>query len=195
VTLVFLAVLAAGCSFETHGVDTYLVDRGLDLIDVIDFKLGAGLGLGAKLQASDYMGVGLGAGAYHPTVEAFGRRFFHNDQDGFLQGLVVGVDGTPIGTVNDATTVNILLLQLRGLDLPFIERFRFGGEILLPGVQVGLFVNVGEILDFIVGLATWDPALDDGMRKGADLFPAPVPPPPQEDRPPLPPPHLPAEEP
>src|SRR5262245_32674851 len=41
VTLVFLLVLAAGCSFETYGVDTYLVDRGLDLTDVIDFKLGA----------------------------------------------------------------------------------------------------------------------------------------------------------
>jgi hypothetical protein len=194
VTLVFLLVLAAGCSFETYGVDTYLVDRGLDLTDVIDFKLGAGMGLGVKLQASDYMGVGLGAGAYDPTVESFGRRFFHNEHDGFLQGLVVGADGTPIGTVNDATTVNILLLQLRGLDLPFIERFRFGGEILLPGFQFGLFVNLGEVFDFLCGVVTFDPALDDGMRKGADLFPPPVPPH-EEDRPPVTMPHTPGEEP
>jgi hypothetical protein len=168
--LVLIAVLAVGC-----GVEPYLVDRGLDITDVVDFKIGVGLGIGAKAQVTDFVGAGLGAGNYDPAVESFGRRFFHYDQDGFLHGVVFGLDGTKIATLTDETTVNIALLQLRGINLPLLQRFRVGGEILLPGLELGLWVNLGEVLDLICGVASFDPALDDGMNKGTELVPKPPP--------------------
>ena len=44
---------------------------------------------------------------------------------------------------------------------PTIDRFRFGGEIVIPVIQFGLYANVGEIIDFLGGWVTWDPAYDD----------------------------------
>ena len=37
-----------------------------------------------------------------------------------------------------------------------------GFEVVLPGGQFGLYVNFGQIWDFLAGIATYDPAGDDG---------------------------------
>ena len=41
---------------------------------------------------------------------------------------------------------------------------RFGGHILL-GVDFGLYLNAGQLYDFLAGLVGYDPAEDDGLSK------------------------------
>ncbi len=44
-----------------------------------------------------------------------------------------------------------------------IDYWRFGAEVIIPGVHFGIYFNFGQFLDFLAGWTTWDPADDDGV--------------------------------
>jgi hypothetical protein len=46
-----------------------------------------------------------------------------------------------------------------------MDSFRIGGVVFLPGVSGGLFLNLGEVLDFACGVVGFDPLHDDGIPK------------------------------
>lgn len=49
---------------------------------------------------------------------------------------------------------------------PLVDRWRIGAEVLIPAVNFGLYVNLGEVADLVLGLFTIDIADDDGVSKG-----------------------------
>ncbi len=156
-------------------------DRLLDVTDVVDLKYGRAWGFGVKLEATLYLGAGVGVGFVESSREWFGRRAedFTLDRQGgagawfeglFAHAALVGVDG---GSANSAgqsaintVLLNVLLLWGDADAPPLIDRWRFGGELLLPEVTGGAYLNVGELWDWAAGLAGADPAGDDGVRKG-----------------------------
>ena len=50
-------------------------------------------------------------------------------------------------------------------DLPVIDMFRVGAEVIVLPVQFGLYLNFGQFVDFLVGFTTFDLAHDDGVCK------------------------------
>ncbi len=79
------------------------------------------------------------------------------------------MDGPSIPCPDDNTCGTILFVNLRQAKLPLVSRFRLGGEIILPYLWGGLYLNLGELADFVCGLTTLDIAGDDGMPKGHGL--------------------------
>ena len=64
---------------------------------------------------------------------------------------------------------NVLCVGRPYHDRPRISRFRVGAEILVPSLQVGGYLNLGELLDFLVGWFGFDPAVDLGELRGTPL--------------------------
>ncbi len=142
----------------------YLRDRALDLSDIVDPKFGLGLGAGAKAEVSDYAGAGAGFGAAG-GCEFYGRRVMLGG--GLFCHLgVIGADMLGKGGPAIAEG-NLLLAQFKDVRPPPLSRARIGGEVLAALVNLGVYVNVGEIADFFGGLFGFDPAGDDGVPKGA----------------------------
>ena len=153
--------------------DNYLSRRFMDLTDVVDVKYGTGIGLGAKLEATMYLGSGLGVSSQSYTREWFGRRSIEVRDGAFFHAIVGGGDGLYVDATPGHGSANGLLLDFVALegpgpgDPPYLDWWRFGGEVCLPGVNGGLYLNLGEIWDFLAGLVTLDPAGDDGLLKSA----------------------------
>ena len=55
---------------------------------------------------------------------------------------------------------------------PLGTRWRFGAEALVLGANFGIYFNLGELFDFIIGWTTIDIQDDDGYGKG-DLYELP----------------------
>jgi hypothetical protein len=177
-----LLVLLAGTGCQ------YTRDRVYDLSDVVDVRVGLAYGAGAKLEATRWHAVGLGY-AWQPwTWEWFGRRAIEREQLFLHMGFGGWEVRSAHGAEHDrlyALTVDILQLTrdahdyggvrerfpdeviLPGWQPPwprFIDRFRFGGHVML-GVDFGLYLNCGQLYDFLAGLFGYDPAEDDGLTK------------------------------
>jgi hypothetical protein len=189
--LVALALLvgsllpAAGC--------TYARDRVYDLSDVIDPKVGSGLGVGAKAEISYYLGIGGGVGVQGWLREWYGRKSYVTFGDKFFHVAVFGEDGGMGGPDENAgvrarpdTHATILNLSAysdhmsdesvfgfsdawrlpEGYEVPAVgTRWRIGGEVMIPALTFGLYLNVGELADFLLGFSTYDFREDDGMGK------------------------------
>lgn len=157
-----MMVSFAGCQAIGH----YAIDRVMDVADIVDLKLGAGLGVGAKVEVTDYVASGVGLGWTLYEYEFYGRRAV--EKGGIF--LYLGLVGGEGGTVESSDTEGVFFLyHHRSFSsgktrLPLIERFRIGGEIWLP-ISFGAYVNLGEIVDFIGGLVLFDLADDDGISK------------------------------
>ena len=168
VTIAAVLVPLAGC--------TYLQDRGRDFTDMVDVKGGmGGYGLGAKVRATEAIGTGVGFGAVYDTREKIGRRV--SCTDSALVGLVVFAMDGEIG-VCPGRGFEISFLGLRVQDETATRPWswlRFGGEAVLPGVRGGLFVNLGEFVDFLAGIAGLDPVGDDRVTLWAPLEEEPPP--------------------
>jgi hypothetical protein len=160
---------ASGCG--------YLEDRLLDASDVIDLKYGRAWGLGAKAEATLSLGAGLGLAAIQHQREWYGRRstvatyqgegvFLHLGAFGFDSFSIHG--GAPSNDGFHVLGVNLPAL-VDSEEPPIIERFRFGGELVLVHPLLGAYLNLGQVVDFLCGLATLDPAGDDGVPKSAPL--------------------------
>ncbi len=161
--LLFLSVLllwANGCSSAI----AYTRDRCLDLSDVVDVKAGVCFGFGAKAEVTDYSGIGFGFAA-GPGFESFGRCFVLSDKlNPFVHFAVLGVDG------EENNELSISMFQYKEKRPPMMSRFRVGGEAYVMPINLGLYLNLGEVVDFLCGLVTYDPSFDDGVAKGKDLF-------------------------
>jgi hypothetical protein len=182
--LILLALSLQACS----GLATYGLDRARDLSDVVDVRYGTGLGLGVFVQCMWPLplGVGLGASSESYSRQWFGRKSVEIRDGVFAHAIVIGTEGH--GADDDSTTGSLNFLGLnacgghiyskdwRGTDAwfhspagdpPQLDRFRIGATVFLPGVNGGLFLNVGEIFDFLTGLVGYDLMRDDGIPKYA----------------------------
>jgi hypothetical protein len=175
--LALLALLPACESFER-----YARDRLLDATDVVDFKYGRAWGFGIKFEVSLYLGTGIGLGVVESSREWYGRHAtdFKLNKDGgaldwldgtFAQAGILGTDGGAPGNATQSafTTIffNVLLLSGDNSAPPMIERWRVGAEVVLPKVTGGMYLNFGELWDFLAGIGGGDPAGDDGVVKEA----------------------------
>jgi hypothetical protein len=174
-------VLGAG-SLACQGAATWGLDRLRDASDVLDLRYGTGLGLGVHADATLYFGTGLGWSTVDHSRAWFGRHAVARGETEFF-GLVLG--STLGGGMCPPDLAHgwwhMLVFNVVALDSPdwagdanwfendggppLIDRFRFGGVLFLPGVHVGLHLNVGEVFDLLLGLFTLDPAHDDGIPK------------------------------
>lgn len=168
--LIGAALSLTSCS----AVGGYIKDRALDLSDIVDAKVGYAVGVGAKAEASMYLGVGAGYGVIPRGREWYGRRSVVFDDHTFLHFGLGGWDGRHEGDVDEGKNATewyqfALPVNLASLDHPwnppFIQRFRFGGEFMIPLLNFGIYANVGEIFDFVFGIFTIDMAGDDGLSK------------------------------
>ncbi|RKY21020.1 MAG: hypothetical protein DRQ55_05795 [Planctomycetota bacterium] len=190
-----LVMPLTGCSYAAH--------RGQDLLDVIDLKGGRSMGLGAKLEATLYLGAGLGGAGLGQTYEWYGRQRVDTvpdtsglyDNGLFIHILIVGFDvNTVHGGPPAKDSLNIVAFNRAAFadhtSPPLLDRARFGGELVLPFVAGGLYLNVGQAIDFVLGITTLDIAGDDGLgQHGADWNRGPPAPPPLPEPSPLPAPH------
>lgn len=152
----------------------YLSDRGRDVLDVIDLKGGWSMGLGVKAEATLYLGAGLGGASLGDTTEWYGRQKLVTLTQGqysgglFVHLLIAGFDTqTEYGGPPSQDSLNVLTVNRVAFsdsnDPPMLERWRFGGEVVLPFVRGGLYLNLGELFDLFAGVVGFDPADDDGL--------------------------------
>ena len=169
VLAVLIAASAGACSSTG-----YAHDRLLDLSDVVDIEYGTGMGLGVLAQATLYLQAGLGFSETWTAREWYGRRSASMNGGTFVGLLAFSstghdIHGSPPMSSMAVLCVNVLAVIDDDRAPQVIDRFRFGGLVYLPGGHGGLFVNVGEIVDLIVGLVGFDPAGDDGLPKTGPL--------------------------
>ncbi|MBM3984179.1 MAG: hypothetical protein FJ296_00580 [Planctomycetes bacterium] len=162
--LLAVACAAAGCSAPGYGHD-----RLLDASDILDVQYGTGFGLGVLAQATLWLEGGVGISSTGFMREWYGRRSTIDDEGTFVGLLAFTATGRfPHGSV-PTSSFGVLFINVAAVledDPPeTIDRFRFGGRLYLPGVNFGLFLNLGEIVDFAGGIAGFDPAADDGVPK------------------------------
>ncbi|MEW6745103.1 MAG: hypothetical protein AB1486_20300 [Planctomycetota bacterium] len=139
----------------------------LDLSDIVDPKVGYGPTIaGIKVEVTEYTGLGLALG------EAWGFEFFGRRVRGFAPFFghlgVIGFEGLEHEVDSYFLGVRLSHSDHPRREPPLIDRCRVGIEGGIIG-WLGLYVNLGEILDFLAGPATLDPADDDGLPKGWEL--------------------------
>jgi hypothetical protein len=61
-----------------------------------------------------------------------------------------------------------------GDEPPMFDRWRLGGELVLPFVRGWLYPNQGQLADLMIGLTTLDLARDDGQDEPRDDLEAEV---------------------
>ena len=161
--LLALSLALTACSTPTN----YFEARGHDIPDMIDVKWACDVlsfGIGAKLEATNYLNAGVGYGSYDDIYESFGR-YATRGAGEFLHLGIYGYDGSGSNNVPGANAeYNIAFVNCCQEDRPpIVDRFRFGGEVLVLGLNAGLYLNTGEVLDFILGIAGIDIAGDDEL--------------------------------
>lgn len=183
-----LVLTCTGCT----ALATYGQDRLRDLSDVIDPRYGTGFGLGISVQFLDAYMSGVGCSMQWYQREWFGRKSVVVRDGLFAHALVYGVDGDYVRRLGpgewehdgSSTTGSMTIVIFNtnrshgenwsgdeqwftepGGNYPNIEGARIGGAVYLPGVNAGLYLNLGELFDFLCGLTTYDPAHDDGYPK------------------------------
>ena len=177
----------------------------MDFTDILDLKYGTAIGLGAKIELTQFIGAGAGAAALGYSREWFGRRSMEVNGFAFLHLVAIGVDGgygsSNLGGWSDERAEVYFLLvnatafadfgiapggdahwdtiggnappklgtskeelkpPTRYLPIHPMDYWRVGFEVVLPGAQFGLYINFGHFWDFLAGIATFDPAGDDG---------------------------------
>ena len=180
--------LLLGC-LACSSLGPYGTDRLRDLSDIIDVRYGTGLGLGSQVQAL-WLTTGLGYSTEYYYRQWFGRKSVEVRNGLFANALIVGVEGDfwrrdaahllgnsstgslSVLVVDLTLSSSIFSLADKGDwfkepagDPPFLDSLRIGGTLFLPGVSAGLYLNCGEVLDFLCGLVGFDPLHDDGIPK------------------------------
>jgi hypothetical protein len=188
IALLMLVLMCQGCT----QLVTYGKDRARDLSDVIDVRYGIGFGLGASAQLGELVQTGLGCSTESYQRQFFGRKSVVVRDGLFAAGVLVGFDGDYVRRLGadrwrvdggvSTGTFSVLFFKVNtiahpatsgddtwfaepGGDLPALELGRVGGAVFLPGVNAGLYFNLGEFADFLCGLAGFDLMHDDGHAK------------------------------
>ena len=165
--LTALAALAlAGCA----PLADYARDRGGDAVDILRGHVMAGFGADAMLEAT--RALRLGAGQYEAACAGLHRRalgtWHERVEEGgafFLHGRFESVTGIPrvsgsYGTVPPWGPTRLLQPDETWVDL-FVLR-----ATLMVGLGVDVELRLGQLLDFLGGLALRDPAGDDAPSAG-----------------------------
>ncbi len=165
-SLTGLALLLGGCQGPGQN---YVEKRLYDAGDVIDTKFGCtwdSTGLGAKVEATNYFGAGLGGGVYENVIEQYGREATEGPHSA-IHVVVYGFDGpsetfaVPSGD-HEFAVFGINCCQMYRPEL--WDRWRVGGELYLLSLNAGAYLNFSELYDFFAGVANYDPAGDDGLE-------------------------------
>ncbi len=164
ILLLFIAFSVSGCA-----VGEYFAERGRDFLDIVDLKIQPiGIGLGAKVQFTDYLAAGFGMGTYLGEIEKYGRFWHKNTKGHSVVWVHTGLLG--IEYAGENSEVYVLIVQpFWGNSIPqpyasWENRLRVGFEVCLPLFNFGLFVNLGQIADFILGFFGID-LIDDEREK------------------------------
>lgn len=169
-TLVLSLALAAaslpGCSATE--ANNYVLNRGGDIADVIEFQLMAGRGIAAKAEATRLVHLG---GAYQEDVGAIGlahRELARWSATARSWGLLFGyheeTDVTRIGRFSGSYGWNFYdegpgaFQEADPLNQLDLLTFR---ATLMLFLGVDLQLKVGEVVDFVAGIFQFDPAGDD----------------------------------
>lgn len=99
----------------------YLGDRALDLTDVLDVRFGLGLGGGAKVKATEYVGTFVGIGLYGYSVEWYGRRMRRDGGIGLGIGIM-GVDG--VSATGETEGKGLTIEKWNGVSRLWMEPYR-----------------------------------------------------------------------
>ncbi len=167
--LIILASVLPLLFFGCAGSGDYWNDRANDLPDIFDFKCGSGVGLvGAKVEITDYIGTGLGL-FVGSAREKYGREIVTTDGIAIWLGIFGGEGISPACQSHEGYKPECfcLLYHFHGDQIygdnspPLTSRFRFGGEVFLFFPWLGFYINLGELVDFVVGFTTLDIAGDD----------------------------------
>lgn len=142
----------------------YAEDRGRDVLDVVDFEYGTGgKGVALDVQATEFFGTGIGLDPDYETTEFYGRRKV--EHSGTYVGIgLLSMEFRPGCGAGEVTAAGFRL------SWPFpqyVSFLRTGLTVGVPGARGGIYVNPGEIVDLVLGLATIDLADDDGLPPGA----------------------------
>jgi hypothetical protein len=154
--------MATGC--------TYGHNRLQDAGDIFDWKWACNwesAGVGVKLEVTNYLGAGLGVAFFDDVSETYGRHIVRTPKNEFVHIIVAGVDG-PVwedGSRDGSALYGVGLNCCQDPRPWVIDRFRIGAEIIVLNVDGGLYLNFGQLFDFLAGLTTWDPGDDDGLPR------------------------------
>ncbi len=156
IRLALLMSVACIC-FSLNGGCTYFENRLKDFYDIVDIKIGIGIGLGCKVQVTDYFTPALQISGSYFGFEKHGRRMdrpsdsYHflifgldSDFNGYLLGCMIGPSQS-------------------WKDIPPKDRMRIGAEVSIPGITVGIYLNLYHLLDFILGFFGIDINEDDNL--------------------------------
>ena len=164
--LLLCALVATGC--------TYGHNRLQDAGDIFDWKWACNwtsVGVGAKVEVSNYLGTGVGVGFIDDLSETYGRHIVRTPHNEFVHIIVAGVDG-PVweDDSRDGSALYGLAINCCQDPRPWvIDRFRLGGELIVLNIDAGLYLNFGQLFDFFAGLTTWDPGDDDGLPRRTEM--------------------------
>ncbi len=166
--LLALSLTVSACSTPSN----YLEERTHDFADSVDVKWACDIfsfGLGFKVEATNYLNAGIGYGNYKEVYEQFGR-YSTTGSGEFMHLGIYGLDGNSKHNLpGPATEHNIAFINCcQEKRPPVIDRFRVGGEVLLLGIDAGLYLNLGEMLDFVTGFAGFDMAEDDELARDTE---------------------------
>jgi hypothetical protein len=176
-----LLAAALACSSCTAS-PSWGKDRLLDLTDIVDLRYGTGLGLGVQADALLLLGTGVGYSDVSWSRAWYGRHAVDVGSRKFVGAVLYSAFGDYEYPGDAARTwCNVLLLNIasigpaqasgdenwfeRDQGPPILERLRCGATLFLPGVHGGLYLNVGEAVDFLLGVFFLDPCTDDGQPK------------------------------
>ncbi len=185
-----LAGMTLLCQSCAH-LMAYGEDRVRDISDVIDVRYGTGFGLGVSVQWTELLGTGLGCSTEWYQRQWYGRKSIEVRDGLFAQALIFGVDGDYVRReaqganywecMSSTGNTTWFIFRLTGISregwgneewftkpggvAPSAEFARIGGAVFLPGVNGGIYVNLGEVIDFVSGLFGYDPMNDDDYPK------------------------------
>jgi len=127
-----------------------------------------------------FLGTGMGYAETTLVREWYGRGSvlydYRDDSFGLtsLQVIIAGIEAgghpQPIRDSYNILSFDIAMYEyLDGYEtyseeLPLVDTFRFGGELWFPGALFGMYINTGEMLDFVLGFATIDISDDDAEK-------------------------------
>lgn len=190
VALMILLEALTGCS----AMSVYFRDRGLDLVDIVNIRGGFStkrcwFNLGVKAEVTRYFGAPAGLHLSSRAWEYFGRRSVQfNDASGIGLGGIGYCMQNPVDPENAGLSVfNWMDFYIAGLTatkiagefipearrtdaVPWHQRFRIGAALWLFPLDVGVFFNPVELIDFAAGIFGLDITGDDGMPLGNDLY-------------------------
>jgi hypothetical protein len=161
-------ILIAILAFASCGGCVYFTDRGNDFADIFTLRAGVSYGLSARVQVTDYFGLGLGW--HRGLMSGFIGRDTVNRREAYM-GFVLESGTFPdrprptLKTGREGGTVRLFLPISDGLGPRhvFPADFRVEADVTLGVFGIALGFNPVELADFAAGIFGVDFAMDDSF--------------------------------